>query len=289
MRFSQRLGITSVTKEIQLESMDNDLKNSLWNILTITVLDRIKDEHSYTWKTNTSEFFSRSLWHNFFKLPVDTMPIHFHQVKKYLREQYFHAEWCQAYNLIEECIDIASYKYFEISTTEVYNSFNTVLEREFSGYRFIQDKLCPISNPIEIECLNSSIDQTNSFSGLKVCNIHLVDALKKLSDRLNPDYRNSMKESICAVEALAKIISGGAKDSLGGAIDKIKGKLKIHAALEKGIKSLYAYTSDSDGIRHSLTDESNVDFEDAKFMLVSCSAFINYLIVKANKSGITFQ
>jgi hypothetical protein len=28
----------------------------------------------------------------------------------------------------------------------------------------------------------------------------------------------------------------------------------------------------------------NVDAEDAKFMLVSCSAFINYLIVKADKN-----
>ena len=28
------------------------------------------------------------------------------------------------------------------------------------------------------------------------------------------------------------------------------------------------------------------DFEDAKYMLVSCSAFINYLIQKANKIGV---
>ncbi|MGQ9708742.1 MAG: AbiJ-NTD4 domain-containing protein, partial [bacterium] len=33
-------------------------------------------------------------------------------------------------------------------------------------------------------------------------------------------------------------------------------------------------------------DEPNLSFEDAKFMLVSCSAFINYLITKAAKAGI---
>ena len=52
---------------------------------------------------------------------------------------------------------------------------------------------------------------------------------------------------------------------------------------------LYGYTSDADGIRHALLDESDLDFEDAKFMLVSCSAFTNYLKGKAIKAGIDFN
>jgi len=47
--------------------------------------------------------------------------------------------------------------------------------------------------------------------------------------------------------------------------------------------ALYGYTSDSGGIRHALSDEDvTPTFEDAKFMLVSCSAFINYLKAKMN-------
>jgi len=39
-----------------------------------------------------------------------------------------------------------------------------------------------------------------------------------------------------------------------------------------------------------MIDDSNpVYFEDAKFMLIACSALINYLIVKADKSGINFE
>ena len=85
------------------------------------------------------------------------------------------------------------------------------------------------------------------------------------------------------------MISGNEKDSLGAALDRIKGKIKIHPALERGFKQLYGYTSDSDGIRHALMEEHNCDFEDAKYMLVSSSAFINYLIIKANKAGINFK
>ena len=113
--------------------------------------------------------------------------------------------------------------------------------------------------------------------------------MAKLSDRLTPDYRNSIKESISALESIAKVISKNPKDSLGAALDKIKGKLKIHPALERGFKQIYGYTSDTDGIRHALTEETTCDFADAKFMLVSCSAFINYLVIKANKAGISLK
>lgn len=41
------------------------------------------------------------------------------------------------------------------------------------------------------------------------------------------------------------------------------------------------YTSDEGGIRHAEgLFESNVTFEEAKYMLVSCCAFVNYLIAE---------
>ena len=52
--------------------------------------------------------------------------------------------------------------------------------------------------------------------------------------------------------------------------------------------AIYGYTSDADGIRHAMIDDSKCDFEDAKYMLVSCSAFVNYLIMKATKAGVVF-
>ncbi len=54
----------------------------------------------------------------------------------------------------------------------------------------------------------------------------------------------------------------------------------IHPALKASIKSLYGYTSDADGIRHAMLYESNLSYIDAKFILVACTNFINYLIDK---------
>ena len=46
------------------------------------------------------------------------------------------------------------------------------------------------------------------------------------------------------------------------------------------LEKIYFYTNSEGGLRHSLLDESKVDQADAKFMLVSCSAFVNYIISK---------
>lgn len=49
--------------------------------------------------------------------------------------------------------------------------------------------------------------------------------------------------------------------------------------MKSAFEKLYGYTSDANGIRHAGNIGGNSStFEEAKFMLVSCSAFINYLI-----------
>jgi len=289
MKFSQRIGQTPLTKKLQIESIDEELKNGLWNIYDIFILNGISTEYSYQWGVEPSTFFSRCLWLNYFKKPVDRIPNYFSGVRSYIREYFFSCSWFQIYDLVESSIDIIKDNHFEIQLDELFENFNRILEREFAGYRFIEGRLSPITNQTELKEIEEALTMTGNFTSFKGSNTHLREALTKLSDRQNPDYRNSIKESICAIESLAKIISEGAKDSLGASLDKIKGKLKIHSALEKGFKQIYGYTSDSDGIRHALTEETTCDFEDAKFMLVSCSAFINYLVAKANKAGIVLS
>lgn len=74
--------------------------------------------------------------------------------------------------------------------------------------------------------------------------------------------------------------------TLGPALSAVDKKAKLHPSLKEAFQKLYGYTSDAQGIRHALMDEPTLDVEDAKFMLVSCSAFVNYLVVKAQKAGI---
>lgn len=110
---------------------------------------------------------------------------------------------------------------------------------------------------------------------------HLDRALAMLANRKDPDYRNSIKETISAVESIACIIANKPKAELGEALKEIEKKHALHGALKASFSSLYGYTSDASGIRHKLLDEPSLDQSDAKFMLVSCSAFVSYLIAKA--------
>lgn len=89
-----------------------------------------------------------------------------------------------------------------------------------------------------------------------------------------------IKESISAVEAAALALAGEMKNiKLSSALKKLP---DLHGALRNAFISLYGYTSDEPGIRHSLeTEQANVGEAEARFMIIACSAFVNYLRDKA--------
>lgn len=283
MKFSQRMGLIPLSKEIQITDIDEDLNNGLWNIYSKCILKGLRQSGSRE-LNETGRSFRYFLWHNVFKLTVDNAPSDYSKLVDALSGKFFSwGNWYEVYDLIE-----ASYNYlnkigFIKNTSEIQELFNSVLEREFSGYRFISGQISPITNPREIGELEEAFASTNPYSALKGASIHLTTALTKLSDRTTPDYRNSIKESISAVESVVIAVTGKYKETLGKALNFLKEKTPIHSGLIQGFKSIYGYTSDDNGIRHALIDEPNCDFEDAKYMLISCSAFINYLIGKAAK------
>ena len=159
--------------------------------------------------------------------------------------------------------------------------YNELLEQEKAGYRIVAGEVAPITNKSEIE----SIEQAANTPYAAV-NQHIKKALAFYSDIKAPDYENSVKESISAVEAMCCIITGmsGANATLGKALKKLKENgVHIHSAMESAFSSLYGYSSDENGIRHGGIDFTNVPSEAAKYMLISCSAFVNYLIEKWSK------
>jgi hypothetical protein len=138
----------------------------------------------------------------------------------------------------------------------------------------------PLINEIEIESVKSALLVSQTKYG--VVRSHLRSALEKLSDRDSPDYRNSFKESMLAIEAICMKMTNDPKATLGQAIKELAKTHTVHPAQEKGFSALYGYSSDEGGIRHGMWDESTIDQSDALYMLVTASAFINFLIAKTN-------
>ena len=264
MLFSQRNGFTSVSGIIQKVGMSDELRNTLWNLLDLFIWQSPNFEKSYNPKNLDN--YSTYLWFSYFKKPVDSRPDSSYRVLQVIREYFFTAEWYQVYDFIE-----VSLKYFEDDT--LCTVMNSGLERELSGFRFIDNILTDITDEQEIRMVDEAL-KDNDFPGVRK---HLKRALELLGDRDNPDYRNSIKESISAVESMAQIVTGKPKATLGDALVIIGRKRKIHPALVEGFSKLYGYTSDEGGIRHAMSEEPNLGPSDAMFFLISCTSFINYM------------
>lgn len=278
MRFSQRRGLKPVKETIQFESMDIELKNGLWNVLTFFYLEKIRgviiSDRTYMYR------LFKNIWIFYFKDTLDAMDISGNIIIKKIKEYYYNCPWYEVYDFIEF---VANNYPEQPLNTRFMETCNIVLEKELSAYRFVGGLITEITSEEEIAEIEECIDNTLSKKNI---NIHLKRALELLSDRESPDYRNSIKESISSVEATCSLINSERTASLGQALKKLEEKIELHPALKSAFSSLYGYTSDAEGIRHALMEEPNLSFEDAKFMLVSCSAFINYLLTKASKAGI---
>jgi hypothetical protein len=106
-------------------------------------------------------------------------------------------------------------------------------------------------------------------------------AISLFSKKPEPDYRNFIKEAVSAVESVARVVTGNPKATLGDALKRINDKMTIHPALRDAMNKLYGYTSDEGGIRHAMLEESNIDEAEAKFMIVACSAFVNFCVQRS--------
>ena len=271
MSFSKRQGIEPASKVLQVESMDNELKNSLWNALAERFWGRFAIDNDMAYCADLS-FLCSELWKHYFKTPLDTMPTYTPTVLQRLRDYFLKSSWNKAYDFIEFMANATN-------DEEFMKLCNFYLERECAGYRFIDKKVTPITDPVELDEIDAVMQLSDKWKPIRQ---HMQKALEMLSDRKNPDYRNSIKESISAVEAVCGKIAGKPGATLGDALKILekKGKVEMHAAFRQAFDKLYGYTSDAEGIRHALLEESNLGFEDAKFMLVVCSAFINFVIAK---------
>jgi len=275
--FSQRMWIESQTL-LQKDNMTEKLKNKIWNTL-LNILEWLCEHGSwdlnysidYSIDNNFIIDFSNQFW-----LKWDTVPREEGKFKQFLWTKIF-SSWNSIYDYIELLFrwqDI-----IDFNKTVKLNEINRILKEENSAYRVSQNGLVlPISNEEELESIHEA--NTNPYAPV---NEHIQKAIS-LFKKEPADYANSIKESISAVEALCQIIIDDKKATLGKAIKKLKEKgVIIPPALEEAFNKLYGYTSNEGGIRHALSEgDTPPTFDDAKYMLVSCSAFVNYLISKMN-------
>lgn len=287
--FSERYGYSEKRDIFQIECMDDDLRTSIYNVI-------YNEFHEHN-TVGIAEDLSRNIWSKCWHKALDEFPDYYddrgfdNALKLWLQE----CPWNQAYDLVEFIaheykitddslesypgvfLDEPPYAAFAHSYLEDFrNEINEALQREYADYRLVGTLVSPITNTAELDSINQVLQASDTFETARK---HLYKALELFSIRENPDYENTVKESISAIEAAARTVSGNERATLGVALKSIQKSKKVHPALIEGWQKLYGFTSDAGGIRHAEHPEDfRVDEALAKYMLVSCSSFVNYLI-----------
>lgn len=287
--FSQRYGYIKPAEAFIREQMTEEIQNAI-----CTVFDLL--DHELPGDANQPFSFERlewSVWCNFLnrrrnEALISGYGVHVtYSIAEFIQST--EEPWFRKLDLVEFCMktlwDLAEgIAYQQTIVINGIKAFNHEFERLNFAYRFVNFEIVEINSKEEIiaieEAINSSKDAVKT---------HLSTALQEYAKRPNPDYRNSIKESISAVESVSREITG--ETTLGAALNKLeKRDVTIQAQLKDAFIKMYAYTNQpTTGIRHALMyDAKNYTpaSDETYFMIVACSAFVNYLRRKSAMSMI---
>lgn len=210
-RFSDKYKFTTPREVFQLDDIDSDLRNRIWNIVKNDFIDVLRskyDSDSYIPHEDNDKTYIVKLYDAFFKDHVDPLKLSKEGIRNDLKKRFFALKWFDIYNLLE----FLAYAYHSTSSS-YFEKVNKILEEENSGYRFVGEFITPIIDEVEIESIENALH--SSYRSVKQ---HLGKALELFSDKESPDYTNSIKESISAVESLCKQLIGNTGTPLGSCL-----------------------------------------------------------------------
>lgn len=200
-----------------------------------------------------------------------------------------HSPWYSVLDALEFVIDTtveyveqAQDKSVQALLQQFEQSLNFEFERLDYGYRIVSHLITDVTSPSEKEAIEEAVNQSTSNVAT-----HLQNALQLYSKRPDPDYRDSIKESISAVEGYCNDLTD--KNTLSAALPELKKVgIEIPQRLYHTFITLYGEfaSSDQTGIRHGMNKsafDAEITSDEAYFMLVTCSTFINYLRRKQSR------
>lgn len=279
------MGLRSIRTTFQTRQIEDETRVALWNTLLEfeSALNHMGIGSS-PWSHNSIRVIEK-IWADHFRRPHDELQT-FDQVWGLVKNCVLTGLWNEVLDLIEAFVKYTDqsddFQYITVKS-QLPGRFNSLFEQELVGYRIIGTEITPITEERDVEAVEEALDQLVPYSGARQ---HLEQAVESLSDRSSPNYAHSISESVKAVEGVVQKLTE-TNASLGDGLNKLaKAGLEIHPALKEAWRKMYGWTSDDKGIRHASSEATNVDQSLAKYMLISCSAFVSYLIEEGIKKDL---
>ena len=287
LTFSQREGYDPLPKPLQLGELPDEARTAIWNVLS-EHMERSSHDHAI------AEIEQNELGLDVLELayerrlpdPSDVIRHDVHvyhnnraldelstkRVDAWMRDRIERGPFNRVFDLIE----------FILQHDHCPPDFVTGLSDVFRRFQlaYVIDPgppptIFPATTAEEGNELRRNLADLGT-SGLIGGATHLRNASKCINDG---DSAGSVRESIHAVESVARQIDPKASQTLGPALVSLDKRSTLHPTLKVAFNNLYGYTNREQGVRHALLDkaQANVTIDEAVFMLGACASFASYL------------
>ena len=277
LSFEQAEGIAPMPSQLARGDISQEFRAVLW--------DELHARLDYCKHTYGGTSFLEGPWETVLKnahvfrdhKPIDDFSNRYHDLIGEVKEVVLRGAWSEVLGWLEFVLKHPSCPDDLAAAVDGIMKYSHLAYGVFDGVA-----ICPIGSDAERATIERAFADlaATEFHGARA---HLRNAAEELT---TGHYADSVRESIHAVEATARVLEPSA--ALSDALARLEKSANIHPALKQSFGKLYGYTSDENGIRHPLLDDgtAKVDGTDALFMIGACAAFVSYLINKARSAGI---
>ena len=284
LTFSQAQGLAELPGPLNLEEMPRSFRLGVWSVIyksiqedTATLVNNIG--RRIYWLHNRWEAMSVALWVEHFEMPSDEFPKDARIMHQKCKDVILDDQFNEVFDFLTVLMRHSQ------CPNDLSRSIGNILQAHQMAYYLDTNgppTFIPQSSPQEGEAVCAAMSVL-AESGIGGAHRHLLNAAEAINGK---KFADAVRESIHAVESVAKVISRQEGATLGSAIKKLEERqLLTHGALAEGFKNLYGYTNDEKGVRHSLLNkgDANVGQEEAVFMFGACASFCGYLCRKQAK------
>jgi hypothetical protein len=275
MTFLQAEGLAPLPQQLELGQISKELRALLWAALhgCLSVGAKMDEDLNYDVSLARPWRVILYRWHVFHEhRPSDEYDRRFDTQKNLLKNIVWNRQYADVFELITFILRDADCP--ELFAEAVADA----LKRSRAAYRVVGKTIFPIGSTEEATTLLRAYSSLSAgeFGGARS---HLEAAGGLLT---GGDFAGSVRESIHAVESVAKLIEPKGS-TLADALQRLDKAGRINPNLKRGLNALYDYSSDERGIRHAKVfgPSAAVDETDALLMLGSCAAFVSYLIQRS--------
>lgn len=275
LSFSQRYGYEPLPQQLKLGELSREARTRFWNILYWYIKDTAYKVGSY-WKL-------QGVWADIMRSAhvflFDDLLDEWEPSSRIFIESYkpfFHS------SPFNEIFDLLEFLMRHRKCPPPFiNDISAVFPEFHLAYALDKETCTIYQSPTrqEGEAIIEALQQLRN-AGLIGAQQHLAKAAKCIN---SGDWADGVRESIHAVESVARQVAPGDAKTLGPALKKLEDKGVLqHRALREAFDKLYGYTCDEQGIRHALLGQGapNVGLDEAVFMLGACASFASYLCRK---------